>query len=646
MEFLPDEQQSEVLAHAHGPLLVTGGAGTGKTAVLRERFARLIEGGADPERVALVVRTKGARAAARAMLLERVRSSLPSLRVLTVHGLAHRVMADRFAVLEYEAPPRLLTAADQFSRIRELLAAEPREAWPAYGAMLGLRGFADEVRQFLFRSQEALLSPEDVAAKAQAAGLTGWLEVAAFYRRYLESLDAEGAVDFAGLVVQAAAAAAKGQPLFDHLLVDDYQEGSFATERLLADLSLESLVVAGDLESHVFSFQGTTDEPLRRFAERFPGSRRVELSHCHRSPDRALEAWFTRHGSEEHGAIARELRRIHVEDGRSWADLAVVVRRQGVELSGLLRALDDAAVPRTLPEAGVSLLAEPAAHPYVLALRWLARPDDRDGLVEPILTSELARLSPASARGLVRAARAAGQPIARAIEHDAGLSAEEEEAIEELRAVLAAAEAVAGRSALEAFRTLWTGLACSRRLVAEAETTPEGRRRLEPVLALADAIERASERAALPVAAFLEALDAGDEGPGETWESGRGGTDAVRVLTAHGSVGLEFDTVIVAGAVEGNFPSLSRPEPMFDLGVLERKETQSERNRRRLEDERRLFRLVAGRARRRVVFTASDPHGVDTELAAPSRFVAEAGVAWRPAPMSAEAEPLTVAEAA
>ena len=64
MEFRPDPEQARVLAHVRGPLLVTGPAGTGKSATLRERLARLVEGGADPERVALVVRSSGARAAA------------------------------------------------------------------------------------------------------------------------------------------------------------------------------------------------------------------------------------------------------------------------------------------------------------------------------------------------------------------------------------------------------------------------------------------------------------------------------------------------------------------------------------------------------------------------------------------------------
>src|SRR5207247_9719742 len=83
-----DAVQGRAVAHADGPVLVTGGPGTGKTTMLLERFVRLVESGADPERVALVVLTRRAARAARSFLLDRLDRSLPGLRVLTTHGLA------------------------------------------------------------------------------------------------------------------------------------------------------------------------------------------------------------------------------------------------------------------------------------------------------------------------------------------------------------------------------------------------------------------------------------------------------------------------------------------------------------------------------------------------------------------------------
>jgi len=643
----PDPGQLRVLEHRRGTLLVTGTSGTGKTAALVERFARLIEDGADPERVALVTRSKRTRAAARRTLLERLRSSLPGLRVLTVHGLAFHVVSTRAEELGYSASPQVLSAAEQYAHVRDLLRGEDREQWPAYGSMLELRGFADQMRQFLLRAQEALLQPEDIAAKAGDRGLTGWKELAAFYRSYLQVLDAEGSVDFAGLLMQAAAVSSKGDPEFDHLLVDDFQDSTFATESLLAGLQLTSLAVAGDADAHVFSFQGTTSEPLKRFEQTFAGVEHVELTTNHRGADVEKGAWFSAHSSEEHAAIATELRRVHAQERIPWSDLAVIVRRQGSDLPSVLRALDDADIPRSAPDGGIAVASEAATYPYVLALRWLAYPDQRADRVEALLTSELGRIPPAKAYALVRAARAAGEPTEAALQHHEDLTDEEIASIDALRDALDEAEPLAERSVVDAFSTLWRTLPASKRLVEAAATSGEAERdaerELDAVMAFADAVSSAGERADASVAAFLDASGAGEDVGGWGPDSRRG--DAVQILTAHGAAGEEFDTIVVAGAVEGDFPSLSRPEPMFDLEALDRTISQSERNRLRLEDERRLFRLVVGRARRRVLFTGSDPHGEAGTLSAPSRFVTELGVDWSPAPGPSSREPLTVAEA-
>ena len=647
MEFVPDPLQARVLEHASGPLLVTGGPGTGKTAVLRERFARLVEGGADPERVALVVRSRRAQREAREILLQRLRMSLPGLRVMTIHGLAYHVMARQYRALDYESPPEILPAAEQFGKVRDLLAGEDPADWPAYGSMLGLRGFADEVRQFLLRAQEALLRPDDIRAKAEAAGLAGWAELAGFLQRYQEVLDGQRMVDFAGLVEQAAAAAPGGEPPFDHLMVDDFQDTTFATEALLAGLRPDTLVVAGDPGAHVFSFQGFTDEPIGHFLEKMAGAATVELGTNHRSDGARLRAVIAPHESEELAAATRSLRRLHVDEEVPWGRMAVVVRRHGAHVGGLLRALDDAGIPRWTPERGLSLLAEPATFPLVLALRWLARPQERAALVEPLLTSDLARIPPAVARGMARASQQAGEPPEDALAHTEGLDAAQAGAVGDLRKLLAEAGTVADRSVLDAFSILWRDLPSSRRLVDRAERDPGARRELDAVVALSRAVAAAGEAGGAPVGAFIDELESGAEGPGYGDGTPPGpATDAVHVMTAHGAAGSEFDAVVVVGAVEGNFPSLSRPEPMFDLAVLDRRISQSERNRLRLADERRLFRMVLARARRDVVLTATDRQE-DPSLSARSRFVEEAGAKWeRLSRTGAAGAPLSSAEAA
>ncbi len=642
--FDPDPRQRSVLEHTTGPLLVTGGFGTGKTAVLRERFARLIETGADPERVALVVGSGRARDRARAALLDRLGIALPRLTVVTVQGLAFHVVGERYERLGYEAPPRVLSASEQRDRVRELLEDEDAARWPVYGGLLPLRGFADELRQFVIRAQEALLPPDEIERRATERGLAGWLELAAFLRHYLAVLDASKEVDFAGLVEQAAAAAGGDDRPFDHVIVDDYQDTTFGAERLLAELRPESLVVAGDLGAHLFSFQGTTDVPLRRFVESHPAAEvEVELDTPHRPRPARIEAWRAAHVSEQHAAVAREVRRVHVEEHVPWRDIAIVARRQGSHEAGVLRALDDAHIPRAISERGTYRLAA-ATRPFLLALRWaVAGPEERDALAEPVLTSELGGLSPASGTSLLRLVRAHGLPAREALARHDLVAPEEAAGIAELGAVLAEAEHRKD-SVLRAFEALWHGLSYARELVRRTESDHHARSDLDAVLQLSRAVSEAGSSPDPSVEAFI--LRLGSEDTDELAAGVEAAEDAVHVLTAHAAAGRGFDTVVVVDALEGDFPSLSRPEPMFDLGALDGTSRRSEINRLRLADERRLFAMVCSRARRRVLFTATDPHGDRSGVTLRSRFVEELDVEWTDAPSTPFVEPVSVAEAA
>ncbi|MFM7718216.1 MAG: PD-(D/E)XK nuclease family protein [Actinomycetota bacterium] len=634
-----DEGQRRVVEHGRGPMRVRGAAGTGKTAALRQRFLRLVVDG-DPERVALVVRSRREADEARRAIQADLRVALPALRVVTVHALARHVLERRFADLGYRQPPRILTASDQFALVRDLLADEREADWPAYGGLLRMRGFADEIRQFLSRAQEGRLSPETIDGLAADRGLRGWHELAAFYRRYLDVLAGQDDVDFAGLVWQASIAAGSGEPLLDHVLLDDLQDTTESAAELLVALRAGSTVVAGDEAAHVFSFQGTTVVPFRTFAERMPGTVEVELARRWRGADLRIERWHAANTSEEHAAIARELRRIHVEEDVAWRDLAVVVRRQGANLAAVVRALDDARVPHHVPEGGVTFTTEPSTWPFALALTWIADEHRRDELVGAVLTSRLAGLSPAAARGILRAARARGLPPSTAIGERAGLTAAEALALDHLADALAAATARADNVG-DAFMALWHGLPVAAEIVDAASRSREDGAALDTVLALSEAVNVASEGPDPSVEAFVAGLEA----RGDTPDLARlrdSGADAVQVLTAHAAAGREFDTVIVAGAVEGDFPSLSRPEPMFDLDVLRRVRSESERNAERLADERRLFDVVLSRARRRALLTASDAPGGERGGAV-SRFAADVPSTAAPEPDADD--PVSVADA-
>src|SRR4029453_17309181 len=153
---------------------------------------------------------------------------LPALRVTTIHGLAFSLVSERFAALGYPRPPDVLDAARQFAVVERLLEQERDhpERWPAFGALLGLHGFADEIRQLLLRAAERLLTPEEMQLRAERRGLGGWMEPTRFATRYREKLAGIGALDLAGLLVRASEAATAGPRAFDEVLVDDHQDST------------------------------------------------------------------------------------------------------------------------------------------------------------------------------------------------------------------------------------------------------------------------------------------------------------------------------------------------------------------------------------------------------------------------------------
>jgi RecB family exonuclease len=157
-------------------------------------------------------------------------------------------------------------------------------------------------------------------------------------------------------------------------------------------------------------------------------------------------------------------------------------------------------------------------------------------------------------------------------------------------------------------------------------------RDLDAVVALFEAAARFTER--LPpgsASLFLDSLT-GQEIPGDTLAGRAPAGDAVRILTAHRSKGLEWDVVVVAGVQEGIWPDLRLRSSL--LGMDELVDTAVGGNgqaagtdaaaaalaSKLLSEERRLFYVAATRARRTLVVTAAGGEDSDER---PSRFLAE-----------------------
>ncbi|WP_079168222.1 ATP-dependent helicase [Streptomyces colonosanans] len=363
--------------------------------------------------------------------------------------------------------------------------------------------------------------------------------------------------------------------------------------------------------------------------------------------------------------IADILRRAHLEDGVPWGDMAVLVRAGARAIPMVRRALTAAGVPLDIDGDDLPLRHEPAVTPLLTALRAVARAaaggtDTEQAAQEEtepevwldtetaltLLASPLAGMDAADVRRLGRALReeerAAGNPVPppsgellaralaepeRLVAHDPAYTRGAQRLGELLRK--ARERLAGGGTAEEALWDLWDGTPWARRLEgASRRGGAAGRnadRDLDAVCALfataARAEERTGGRGALN---FLEEIEAQDIAA-DTLTRRAVRPDAVRLMTAHRSKGLQWRLVVVAGVQEGLWPDLRRRGSLLEAdriggdGLAEPLTPGA-----LLAEERRLFYVACTRARERLIVTAVKAPADDGDQ--PSRFLAELGV--------------------
>ncbi|MGZ9933226.1 UvrD-helicase domain-containing protein [Streptomyces sp. NC-S4] len=186
-----------------------------------------------------------------------------------------------------------------------------------------------------------------------------------------------------------------------------------------------------------------------------------------------------------------------------------------------------------------------------------------------------------------------------------------------------------GGTAEEALWILWDGTPWPDRLERQARRGgAAGRnadRDLDAVCALFDTAARAEERTGGSGALnFLEQLEAEDIAA-DTLTARATRPDAVRLMTAHRSKGLEWSLVVVAGVQEGLWPDLRRRGSLLEADRIGRDGLAEPLTPGALlAEERRLFYVAATRARDRLVVTAVKAPAEDGDQ--PSRFLTELGV--------------------
>jgi DNA helicase-2/ATP-dependent DNA helicase PcrA len=286
--------QRAAVEHGAGPLLIVAGAGSGKTATLAHRVARLLSSGADPRRILLLTFSRRA-AVEMTRRVERVVAA-PNARVHwagTFHAIANRLL--RVHAIEAGLDPGFTVldradAADLLDVVRhERGLSQSKRRFPKKGTCLAIYSRA-------VNSQ----APLERCLDESFPWCSEWAdELRGLFAAYVERKQRAHVLDYDDLLLywlelmREEALAGRVRALFDHVFVDEYQDTNLVQSEILYALAPDGrgVTVVGDDAQAIYSFRAATVRNILDFPEKFrPPATLITLEQNYRSTVPILDA--------------------------------------------------------------------------------------------------------------------------------------------------------------------------------------------------------------------------------------------------------------------------------------------------------------------------------------------------------------------
>jgi len=607
--------------------MVLAGAGTGKTRVLVNRIARLVESGAEPWSILAVTFTNKAAGEMRQRVRELLGGAAEAMWIGTFHATCARLLRKYAQHVGLTKSFVIFDDDDQMKLVEKLL----KET-----------GLDEQV------SARTILSRFD---RAKNRGLdprtvkTGSFDdvVEQIFPMYQAQLAKENAVDFNDLILKTLALFNEEEPArslrvrFRHVLVDEFQDTNRVQYELVEKLAgaTRNLTVVGDDDQSIYAWRGAEPRNLLDFDRDFPDANVIKLEQNYRSTQMILDAansiicknrdrhekalWTEQGGGDpleiyqagdERGEayfVAQSIRRLLDEGPYSPSDIAILYRTnaQSRVLEEHLRA---ARVPAKVVGA-VSFFERKEVKDVIGYLRLLSNPA-ADSAFERVVNVPARGLGDATVDRLRAAARTgvgtmldAARLAARG--EVAGIGASPRKKLHSFVELLDGLKDVIAQGASVAETIIQVVDRSGLRGKLEADDSAESRDRLDNLAELVTIASDFDDESEQPqsVDAFLEriALTAPADHSGDQ--------DAVVLMTIHIAKGLEWPVVFLTGMEDGLFPSLREREGVSEDAALE--------------EERRLAYVAITRARERLIFTHARTRRVwgEIRLQGPSRFL-------------------------
>lgn len=300
-------RQKKAIEHERGPMLVVAGAGTGKTTVLTERVARLIQRKvAKPGEIVALTYTIEAAAELRTRVETRLKQQAGDLQALNFHSYAYRLLD------EHKRNFQLLDDCDLRVFLRQRLRDLPLDI---FRKAADPARFLNDLTEFFSRCNDELVTAERYAqyveevksgkvapprvskSKEQdtlsdAEVIARCEEIAAVYRK-VESMLAENNLGTFGMQITNAVELLRSQPAIlaeerakaKFILVDEFQDSNEALLEMVKLLAgdEQNVFAVGDPDQAIYHFRGASAAAFDSFRRAFPAVQHLALAENYRS---------------------------------------------------------------------------------------------------------------------------------------------------------------------------------------------------------------------------------------------------------------------------------------------------------------------------------------------------------------------------
>ncbi len=284
--------QREAVTCPDGPVLVLAGAGAGKTKTITGRVAWLIDQGVRPDRILLLTFT---RRAADEMLRRTERQAGAKARKVwggTFHSTANSLLRRHGRAIGLSPAFSVIDnadSADLMDLIRtDLGLAKPDKRFPRKDTLQAIYGRVVSSRLKL----KQVLEDDFPAYQEYTEGIRQLFEAYATRKREQNMLDYDDLLLFWKALLDTPGVGDKVADLFDHVLVDEYQDTNLLQAEILQAMRRRkrNIMVVGDDAQSIYSFRSATVRNMLDFPKQFDGARIIKLEENYRSTQPILDA--------------------------------------------------------------------------------------------------------------------------------------------------------------------------------------------------------------------------------------------------------------------------------------------------------------------------------------------------------------------